>query len=347
MKNKFLLIVSALLTLAVSCNEAGNLDQPGVMGELSINIAVDGCSMTKAAYTAETAAEKKITEVQLLIFHDDGSLAYYRNLGTSTSQDKISLVSGRKTVWAVANAGDLSKVKSLSDLEAIDIELAAHNDPGTDFVMAGSNTVNVGEISAVNVVMSRFVSRIVLNKVTNSLPSAAGTLTVNNAFLSNVVGNQTLADVADSPSDWYNQMGRETDAASSSAIIDGSGHPASAPALTFSQISRSVSNGSSLAGVPYLFYSYPNTTGSDLTGWSGNFSPRFTRLVVTASFGGNRYYYPVTVAGPTSRNNTYTVEMTITGPGSDDPDKPVSKDSFSATVTVQSWQGNTVYTETF
>ncbi len=347
-RNIFIAGLMALMA-AVSCSKTVTphaQPQAPEIGSLSIDITLDGEMQTKAAYTTETTAEKKISSIQLLIFHADGSLAYYKNLGTSTSQSNISLTSGSKTVWAVANAGDLSSVKTLSALTATSIELAANNDPSSDFVMAGSNTVTVGSSTSVAITLSRFVSRIVLNKVTNGLPSAAGALTVNYAFLSNVVGNQTLAAGSDAPSTWYNKMGRKDGATSSSQIIDGSTYTATAPALTFKSIGSSVSNSSSLTGVPYLFYSYPNSTSTDANGWSTSFTARKTRLVVAATFGGTKYYYPVTITGPTARNNTYSVEMTITGPGSTDPDKPVEKSSFTATITTQSWQGNTVYTET-
>ncbi len=346
MKRLLVLYMTAVVS-ALACSEAGMPSDgmlPEPLGELSIDVNLEGAGETKTAYIAETASEKKMSEIQLLIFHDDGTLAYYRNLGTETSLEGISLTRGEKKVWAVANAMDLSSVKNLSALTSRDIELSAYNDPGTDFVMAGSNTVDVGTQSSVGIVMSRFVSRIVLNRVTNALPAAAGALVVENVFLSNVVGNQTLASGSDKPAVWYNQMGRQTGSGSSSAIIDGKNYKATAQELTFKSLGISVEKGASLSGTPCLLYTYPNDAVAGTVGWSVPFTPRKTRLVVTASFGGERYYYPV-IVGPTLRNNTYSVEMTITGPGSKDPDKPVEKDSFKVTITPQSWQGTTEYTE--
>ena len=46
------------------------------------------------------------------------------------------------------------------------------------------------------------------------------------------------------------------------------------------------------------------------------------------------------------RNKTYTVGLTITGSGSDDPDKPVDKGSISVTLTVSGWAAGAVYDET-
>ena len=214
------------------------------------------------------------------------------------------------------------------------------------FVMAGSTTCTVSSSTTTAIItVNRFVSRVALAKVTNSLPDSYGSLTVNNVTLTNVVGNQNLAGVA-TPSTWYNKMGRKDGATVSSQIIDGSSYLASCPTLTFKSISSSVANGSSLTpSTPYLLYCYPNSTTTDATGWASSFTARKTRLVVTATISGTKYYYPVVIDAP-QRNTAYTVELTITGLGSTDPDKPVEKGTISAIVSVQGWASGAVYEET-
>ena len=64
-------------------------------------------------------------------------------------------------------------------------------------------------------------------------------------------------------------------------------------------------------------------------------------LIVAAT----KYYYPVVINTP-ERNKAYTVELTITGLGSTDPDQPVSKGAITAAVTVQGWQSGATYEET-
>ena len=61
---------------------------------------------------------------------------------------------------------------------------------------------------------------------------------------------------------------------------------------------------------------------------------------------GKVQYYPVVLSSALARNTTYTVGLTITGPGSDDPDKPVTKGSIAVTVTVDGWAAGAVYDET-
>ena len=88
-----------------------------------------------------------------------------------------------------------------------------------------------------------------------------------------------------------------------------------------------------------------NNSTSEGNGWSNTFSARKTRLVVTATIGGTKYYYPVSISNP-QRNTAHTVELTITGLGSTDPDILVQKGAITATVTVDPWQNGAVYNET-
>ena len=212
--------------------------------------------------------------------------------------------------------------------------------------MAGSTSCNVTTSSQnVNVTVRRFVSRVALQKVNNALPASYGAMTINNVTLINVVGNQNLAGAA-TASTWYNKMGRKDGSTTSSHIIDGSTYLASHPTLTFKSVESSVANGvSHTPSTPYLFYTFPNSTITDVCGWVSPFTARKTRLVVAATISGKKYYYPVVIDTPI-RNYAYTVELTITGLGSTDPDKPVSKGAINASVTVEGWATGSIYDET-
>ena len=70
-------------------------------------------------------------------------------------------------------------------------------------------------------------------------------------------------------------------------------------------------------------------------------------LVVAATVSGKQYYYPVVLDDATlDRNKTYTVGLTITGLGSEDPNQPVVKGSISASITVSGWIAGATYDET-
>ena len=315
---------------------------------LEITLCLEQEPTTKAtAYLSSQTYEKQVNNVQILVFDSSGALNIYKDVGTSTSGISINTTTGSKTIWAVINGPSLTSIKTLSALRNTAVDLGNNSTTASEgFVMSGSSEITVGSAStSVSIQVERLLSRVALQKITNSLPASYGTMTINNVCLANVVGNQNLAGAA-TASTWYNKMGRKDGATASNQIIDGSTYLASHPTLTFKSVESSVANGAShTPSTPYLFYTFPNSTSNDVTGWATSFTARKTRLVVAATIGGKKYYYPVVIDTP-SRNNAYTVELTITGLGSTEPDKPVEKGTINASVTVEGWATGSIYNET-
>ena len=111
--------------------------------------------------------------------------------------------------------------------------------------------------------------------------------------------------------------------------------------------------------VVHTFYAFPTGTTDDHFGGS-SFSARRTRLIVECEYNGSTCYYPITLPGlnPDSsrgvleRNKVYTItNLTLTRPGSPDPDTPGDQVSSIQTctfnITVQPWINGQTYTETF
>ena len=350
MKKTFF-IMAAIAAMACSCDKNSDCEpcqEAETKATLNVSLDFEDEPQTRAtSYVTAQTYETKVNDVQVLVFDSTGALNAYVDADTKTSGISISTTAGSKTVWAVVNGPNLSSITTLSALQSTAVDLGANSTTETTgFVMAGSTTCTVGSSAATaSVAVKRLVARVALQKINNSLPGSYGALTVNNVTLINVAGNQNIAGSA-SVSTWYNKMGRKDGATATGQIIDGSTYVASHPTLTFKSVGTSVANGGSLAPTtPYLFYTYPNPTTSDVTGWSSTFTARKTRLVVAATIGGTKYYYPVVIDTP-ARNTAYTVELTITGLGSTDPDKPVQKGSITASVTVEGWASGAVYNET-
>ena len=347
---KGIFIMTAIAAIACSCEPEKDClpCQEEKTATLNVSLDFEDDNHTKAtSYVTSQTYETAVNNVQVLVFDSTGALNAYVDADKSVTGITINTTAGSKTVWAVVNGPDLSSVTTVSGLSAMAIDLGDNSTTASaGFVMAGSTTCTVSSSTATaSISVRRFVARVALAKVSNSLPDSYGSLTVNSVALINVVGNQNLAGAA-TPSTWYNKMGRKDGATASSQIIDGSSYLASCPTLTFRSISSSVANGSSLTpSTPYLLYCYPNSTSTDAEGWSSSFTARKTRLVVTATISGTKYYYPIVIDAPT-RNTAYTVELTITGLGSTDPDKPVVKGSINASVSVQGWSAGAVYEET-
>ena len=345
--------MAAIASMACSCDKDGDCipcqEEQEKTATLSISLDLEGEPRTKATnYVTAQAYETAVNDVQIFVFDSNGALNAYVDADKQTTGISISTIYGDKTVWAVVNGPDLSTITTLSALQKTAVNLSANKTDATQgFLMAGSTTCSVeGTTASASIAVKRLVARVALQKVTNSLPASYGSLTINNVMLINVAGNQNLECTA-SISTWYNKMGRMDGATSSSNIIDGSTYPASLPELTFKSVNTSVNNGASHAPTtPYLFYTYQNNSTAEGGGWtSDNFSARKTRLVVTATIGGTKYYYPVSITNPT-RNTAHTVELTIIGLGSTDPDKPVQKGAITATVTVDPWQDGAIYETT-
>ena len=349
MKKTFSIFACAAAILCSCTKEADCLPcQEEQTASLEVSLAFEESPSTRAVtpYTTSQTYEKQVNKVQVFIFDESGRLNIYRNAGTSQSGIKISTTAGKKTVWAVVNGPDLSSVSSLAELEDSAVDLSANStSAATGFVMAGSAGCTVGTTSATATVnVSRLVSRVALQKVTNSLPEGYGALTIDNVTLTNVAGNQNIAGDA-AITTWYNKMGRKDGATAATQIIDGASNKASCEALTFRSVQAQVANAAEhKPSTPYLFYTFPNGTSADATGWVDPFTPRKARMVVAATIGGTRYYYPVTISNP-ERNKAYTVELTITGLGSGDPDTPIEKGALEASIAVQEWAAGATYEE--
>ena len=329
----------------IPCQEQEN-QEPAM---LNVSLGFEDEPQTRAvtAYTTAQDYEKAVNSVQILVFDSSGKINIYKNAGTSVSGISISTTTGTKSVWAVVNGPDLKAIGTEAALKAIAVDLADNSVTKADgFVMAGSTSCTVSASGATaNVTVSRLVARVALQKVTNALPAGYGALKIDNVTLINVVGNQNLGGDA-AISTWYNKMGRKDGATAATQIIDGSTNAASCPTLTFAAPGASVANGAAHApSTPHLFYCFPNSTSTDKTGFDDTFTARKTRLVVAATINSTKYYYPVVINTP-ERNKAYTVELTITGLGSTDPDQPVSKGAITAAVTVQGWQSGATYEET-
>lgn len=355
MKSKFITLIAACAALA-ACNKEPIDINPTIEsqgeGVITFSISAEQAPLTKAvsAYTTAQTYESQVNKVQIFVFGSDGAINFYQNLGTKTS-GSISTTSGAKTVWAVVNGPDLSSIGKLSDLQAKAVALSENSTTAaTGFVMAGSNSVTVANGTAANcaITVSRLVSRVALVNVINKLPSSYGAITIDRVFLSNVVGNQNLAGNA-SASTWYNKEGRADESTRNAAhIIDGSTYKASCEALTFKNVAQSVANGAThTPTTPYLFYSFPNSSTTAPAGFKSTFAAQRSVLVVATTISGKQYYYPVVLDDATlDRNKTYTVGLTITGLGSEDPNQPVVKGNLSASITVSGWTAGAVYDET-
>lgn len=350
MKKYQFIAAAALAMAAISCTKETPITKETEMKTaLTVRLDMPESTQTKAvaAYTTSQPYESKVNTAQVFVFDLDGALNGYVN-STSTSVN-LSVTSGQKTVYAVANGPDLSSVKSLDELRQKAVGLEDNSiDASLGFVMTGENDCEVSGSSATcAVTVKRLVSRVALVSVKNSLPSSYGDIQIERVWISNVVGNQNLDGSAE-PSVWYNKEGRADEASRNAQhIINGSTYKASNESLTYTEVGESLANNAVYEpSIPHLFYGYPNSSTTAPDGFNDPFEAQRTVLVVAATVGNKLYYYPVVLDDAVLvRNTAYTVGLTITGLGSDDPNKPVSKGGLDVNISVAEWESGATYDE--
>lgn len=343
------LFLSALACLVASCandalkSEIVESDVETPAGSLVVSFVGEDGPLTKAAINDAYTYETQINKAQVLVFNNaDGLLAAYKS---NTDGSKISVdVSQGKTyrIYAVINGADLSDVKKVSDLTDKTTVLSDNSTTATTgFVLVGDALASLeGQKKEVTITVSRLAARVSLGLVKNSLPAGFDSLVVKNVFLANVMGTYNYGgSLAPATMYFINKDGRADEQSRNATHIIGTGsYEASAKELTFKAVNSKVLNGASYS-TPVHLYSYPNNATTQPAGYQETFALVKTVLVVAADVAGSIYYYPV-VLPELKRNNAYTVELTITGLGNNDPTLPVTKGALEATVSIKEWDNN-------
>ena len=290
----------------------GNANVPvdGERTELTVGIAT---GMTKST-TITADDEVKVNNLQVFVFRGDALDAY--GVADNASTVTVSCTKGNREVYAVVNAPDLKDIATKTDLLAAKSALSDNDE--SNFVMIGKTNADLPSELPVNVEVDRIVSKVVLKTVNRAFTSAALAalnFSIDEIFITNVAGDVNYG-LTDNPLEWYNKMDYNLEMAM----------------FTHDAPAASVVNEEAYS-TQHTFYCYPNKAAdSDATSWS----PRRTRLVLKTTLGTDTYYYPVTL--PELENNkSYELELTITRPGSDNADMPVSFEDCAFEITVKPW----------
>lgn len=296
----------------------------------------DVCVTVDAGITKATGAsaadEQKINSLQVLVYDSAGNLeartSRYSVAGGKFVSETMSVTVGAKSIFAVANTATLttSAASSVASLQSTVTSMA--DNALSSFVMCGKSDLDLNSDATVPVTLKRFVCKVVLRNITRNFSASALSgvpLQISGMYLSNIAGNADFACSAQ-PTLWYNKLGELS--------------PTSFDALTVQRpLSIQLQQGASYNS-EHVFYCYPNPTLQDSS--APQWCPRRTRLVVEADIAGTRVYYPVTLP-VLERNKVYTVDaLTLTRPGSSDPDLPDSEARVAVccdfSVTVADWE---------
>ena len=306
-------IIAAVLAVS-SCLGLPSEDSP--MGEAVFSVREE----TKAV---PGVSETAISHWSVMLFDTGNPAACY--WGSSDSGADITCVArkGRSyRAYAIANypkdgpgTFDPSMVSTEEELRAFTSLL--HGNSPSGLTMFGWETLTQLPTARTPIGLTRLCSKVCIQKITLDVtdPVYAGEEFILNAlYLTNVYCAGTFwADHTTPSSDaalWYNAGGWH-----------GSGSIDALDALIGDRgLSQSITNGGSYT-VTHSFYAYPNAVATDSR--SATWSPRCTRLVIEATFGGKRYYYPVTISDMKRNHNYIVSEAIIHGPGSRDPEEEI------------------------
>ena len=323
-KIAFLAAVATTLC-TVACNkelpgQAGNENIPTEaiqMAELKLSVVGNGSPVTKSSDADFDDDHSEVASIQFLVFDGEVLDAYKKvTSGLSTS---ITVKTGEKTVWAVANAPDISNVTTLTQLKAVSSTLLNN---ASNFVMVGSNTGTVPSEDPIEIEVKRIASRVVVKQVTATFSNpayAAMSCKLVKMFLINAPGDINL-ELTSAPTTWYAQRTYEavsglTDFLSTS----GGNHELNTAAFD----------------TDCYHYCYPNPTTADSQ--SSTWSARHTRMVIEVLLGSETFYYPVTLP-VLEPGKSYEIEnLTITRKGSINPDQPISLSDATFEISVKPW----------
>ena len=324
-KIAFLAAVAATLC-TVACNKnmeilrsaqndteiAGQAGNDGQLCELRVGIK--GAWETKST-TITAADEVKVNNLQVLVFRGDALDAY--GSVDDASEITLSCTAGEREVYAVVNAPSLAEISTRTALLATTSMLSQNS--SDSFQMIGNKSVTLPQANTITVDVTRMAARIVIKKITRAFTVsslAAKNFTVDEIFITNVAGDINFGKTA-SPSVWFNKQAYASEQA----------------AFTYDAPAATIANNANY-DTDHTFFAYPNAADDNS---SATWSPRRTRLVLKTTLGSDTYYYPITLPVLES-NKSYEIEnLTLTRPGSDNPDQPVSFQDATFEVNVLPW----------
>lgn len=312
--------VIALATLQ-GCEKPIENQKDRMPAKVRFDLKNTGQYMTKLTNLGEESA---INKAKLFIYTSDGK--YITGLDGKASAE-IELYEGRYSVAALVNTPADMDDGEHTIPEAGNLEAALENNTTGNLIMYGEHDFEVkGSINDITLPVRRTVGRITVNAISNRMKDPIHQkqeFIIKRVFVSNVSGVSDLRGEK-SPTLWYNKNGVWSDESQTvKTLLEDSGIEYKLPYQEDYSTSHS-------------FYVYPNDTAGD--SYEAEWSPRFTRLVIEASIGGDICYYPIPIGGIES-NHTYTINrLTITKPGTDNPWENVDGELCSFTITVTDWE---------
>lgn len=322
---KQILISLAALSLMASCQKMPAEPQNSTEPETAIvTFLLDDPGLGRST---SSQIESSIEKAQVAVYNAAGTLLAVGDAENGAVSLRVPIGESGCFAIALANsAANLSGYATKSSLVNLQSTLGANRSASLNGLeMSGTlNDITFTADYTETISLVRYAAKVEIDNIVNAIPGNPK-LTVKGIYLINV-NTSSRYDFYMSAYSWAQKRAYT---ASETQIT-----PYTADISTFEI------NGGASYSTPHYFYCYQNGTATDSS--SPTWCARFTRLVVEASYGGNDYYYPVNIRGEDGKlhcNTAYTItRLTITGPGSDSPDKPVTKGGATFNLSVAPWE---------
>lgn len=342
MKKRTVISMIALsYLLASACNKIDSKSEnPINFQQQSVEVVIELVSETKSTLEQTQQQDNAISTLDVFIFNNVDSSSddskeldtYQRFQGDDLSSVQMTSTTGPKVVCVVANShvDDFSGVTKYSDFKTITTLLRSEVLEG--FTMYGETEHNLELTNRIPVTLSRFVSRVAVTSVKTKFEGTSyqgKTLSNCKLFLVNAHGEKILID---------NSQPESAVILNEGALVEDDVSSTLQPGLLMDAIEGEI--GAQGYNVAHYFYTYSNETENISTS---------TKMVLQADLDGTTYYYPLLINQPdygyapenghygVGRNNTYSYSITVTRPGSSDPNIPLTPGAVELTLTVEDW----------
>ena len=334
---KIACFVAALVSVACSndvCDWTGENPGDEARGTLSVTIeheSVKTRSLTD--YTDVLDEEKMIRKIEVFVFDKEtGKLNAYKQVGSDDRECVFSVPTGEKSVYAVVNGPDLSSVTTYTQFKLISNDLKNSSIENDGFLMLGHEDCSVtsGKVAEPVIIVKRLVSRIVVQKIKNSVAPQYGDVTVECVYLGNANTAQNFVGLVGNLANVYGYADIEK-----TSPIGKNGVTGACPEYFYRNVGADLANGASNTD-KYHMYCHP----------SSSVAP--TCVYLLATIGGEQYYYRVPLQNGVQANKTYSLELEIVNLGANlPPDGDLQKGEIRAVINMVDWESGENYTVEF
>lgn len=328
--------VFAVLSLAACVEDYSSVETSGTdsgSGTLVVNMVKEADhTKTETSYVSVLEEEKAEHKVEIFVFdRSTDRLAASRTVSSVLEKCTFSMPVGPKSVYVVVNGPDMRKVRNLGQFNQVldDLSGTSLSDDGLVMVGYADCTVTPGAVARPLVVVKRLVARVVVQKISCSIPSQYDKMRVDCVFLGNAYSKQTLSGTV---SEMCNKDGY---AGAKENPIGKNGVKGACEEYFFRNVNSEITVGSSSLSKHHL-YCQPNSTDTH------------TCLYLLVTIGDTQYYYRVPLHNKLRANATCSVEIDIINLGASlPPDNDIQKGEIIADVKIDGWAAGDDYSVLF